>query len=363
MNFCHLHVHTEFSVLDGFGLLPKIVARAKELGFEALALTDHATASGCNQFYNLCKAADIKPIIGCEMYFVDDCLVKPISKDEIDRTLLDHEPSEHAGIKEQIKAENSLRKKRDHITLLVANETGYHNLMSIIADAHLIGAIEGGYGRMIGRTDWVALEKHHEGLIAMTACSGGILSRPLKDDNYDLALDRASKLDEIFKGNLYIEIMPINDDDQRKCNLGLIDISNDTGIPMVATNDCHYIHKNEARTHDILLAIQQGKALDDPDLWSFSCRDLYMRTRQEMEEAFGANHPGISDDIVRSALDATCEIAAKITFDFPVATQRLPNLDITQSNGYDGFGKWKQAGGQLKLRESIETLVVEGHEE
>jgi len=362
-NFCHLHSHTEFSVLDGFGLLTKVVQAAKDRGFPAHAITDHGTASGILQFHNLCRKAEIKPILGCEMYFVDDNKVKPRGKEEIQALLLPYDKETQKVIKAKIKDEDKEKKKRDHITILIKDDVGYRNMMSLVSDSFLIGAIEGGYGRMIGRADWSLLEKYREGLILMTACTSGILSRPLiefKEDCRDmfcLAIERAIRLKDLFGNDLYIELMPLDMPDQKKANIGLAGLAQELSIQMVATNDCHYISKEDYGSHDVLLCIQQNKTLDDPDRWSFDINDLYMKSRQEMLDSFLERHQSIPRKIIETSLDTTLEVAEKCNFTFPRCEPRLPDIDISKYIDYSEFKEWQIPGGILGLRDNLDEFA------
>jgi DNA polymerase-3 subunit alpha len=339
--FCHLHIHSEFSTLDGFGLLPRIVDRARELEFSALAITDHASVSGFIQFCELCKPANIKPILGTEAYFVDDRKIKPFSKDEIELELLKHDKEDHKDIKEKFKIINKERKKRDHIVLLVKNEVGYSNLMQLVTESYATGAVMGGYGRILGRIDWELLERYHEGLIATTACSSGILSSPCNDKQFDIALDRTKKLMDMFGDDLYIEIMPIDMEEQIVSNKNMIDISTKMNLPLIATNDCHYINRDDALTQDILLATQQHTALNKEGAWKFKVRDLWMKSYDEMVESFETKHPYINRAVYEPALNMTIEIANKIEFKLPKYSQRLPNINIKGFNDYQDFLEWR----------------------
>ena len=373
-NFVHLHAHTEFSVLDGFGLLTKIVQAAKEREFPAHAITDHGTASGVLQFHNLCRKAGVKPILGCEMYFVDDNTLKPRTKDEIQALILPYDKETQKVLKVKYKEEDKLKKKRDHLTILVKNEVGYRNLMHLVSDSYLVGAIEGGYNRMIGRADWKLLEKYHEGLIAMSACTSGIIARPIiEGDNgqpdinglvgWESARDRMYQMKELFGEDFYIEIMPIDMDDQRKANEGMVIMAREYGVKIVATNDCHYINADDPETHDVLLCIQQNKSIFDEDRWVFDARDLYMKTRKEMLDSFLHKHPGIPLLVVDSALDTTLEVAGKCDYTFPKCSPRLPNLDIRETGRYDDFVKWQVSGSLLGLHDDFDEVALKVIEE
>ena len=361
--FVHLHSHTEFSVLDGFGLLTKVVEAAKERGFPAHAITDHGSSSGILQFHNLCRKAEIKPILGCEMYFTNDNTIKPRSKEEIQLELLPYDKETQKTIKARIKEEDKIKKKRDHITVLVKNDIGYKNLMGLVSDSFLIGAIEGGYGRMIGRADWKLLEKYHEGLILMTACTSGILARPIIEsenpntDKFKEAIARAMWLKDLFGEDLYIEIMPLDMKDQVKANLGLVHIANEMNIKLVATNDCHYISSEGYKSHDVLLCIQQGALLDDPNRWSFDVKDLYMKSRAEMRDSFTRRHRDIPYDVIEESLSNTLEVASKCDFTFPKCEPRLPNINIQECRDYEEFLEWSVTDGILGLKENLDEFA------
>ncbi|MFA5037665.1 MAG: PHP domain-containing protein, partial [Candidatus Izemoplasmatales bacterium] len=358
----------------GFGLLTKIVQAAKEREFPAHAITDHGTASGVLQFHNLCRKAGVKPILGCEMYFVDDNTIKPRTKDQIQAEILPYDKETQKVMKERIKREDKIKKKRDHITILVKNEIGYQNLMHLVSDSHLIGAIEGGYNRMIGRADWALLEKYHEGLIAMSACTSGIIARPIiegdggtPDKNglvgWQLGRERMFMMKDIFGDDFYIELMPIDMEDQRKANEGLIIMAKSYDVKTVATNDCHYISPNDPETHDILLCIQQNKSIFDEDKWTFDARDLWMKTRQEMLDSFLDKHPKIPYRIVEASLDNTLEVADKCNYTFPKCEPRLPNLEVKESGEYEEFLSWLESGSLLGLRDNLDEVAQQVIEE
>lgn len=376
-NFCHIHCHTEWSILDGTGLLTKIVSAAKEKGFTAQAITDHGTVSGILQFHNLCRKSEVKPILGCEFYFVDDAAIKPKNKEDTAKLLIQYDKEDHKAVKEKIKIENNVKKIRDHIVILVKDATGYENLMKLVAESFSIGAIEGGFGRVIGRIDWRMLEEYHEGLIATTACTSGIIARPLLQSinsvegvqknapedfggrsGLTLANYRAERLKRIFGEDLYIEIMPINMEDQRKLNPLLCYIAKNHNIQLVASNDCHYIESEDSEVQDVLLCIQRRQVLSDPDRWRFDARDLFLRTRKEMESAFKTNHKDLSQNIIAKALDNTMVIADKCNFTFPHCEPRLPNLDIKQDSSYAKFESWKATPGILHLMEGLDELAL-----
>ena len=232
MAFTHLHVHTEYSLLDGSAKIPELVSRAKELGFDSLAITDHGVMYGVIDFYRACRKEGIKPILGCEVY------VAP--KSRFDRELSGGEDRYY------------------HLILLAENNQGYNNLMKIVSR----GFIDGFYYRP--RVDKELLRKYHEGIICASACLAGEVQRDLVKDLYREAKATALEYEEIFgKGNYFLELQDHGYDDQKKVNAGLLRLHEETGIPLIATNDSHYIKAEDAEAHDILLCIQTQKKVSD----------------------------------------------------------------------------------------------------
>ena len=212
--FCHLHLHTEYSLLDGSGKVSKIIKRAKELGMDRIAITDHGVMYGCVEFYKQAVEQGIKPILGCEVYVASKSMyIKQVDK------------------------ENST----NHLVLLVKNEVGYQNLMKIVSQA----SIDGFYYKP--RVDHEYLKKHSEGIIALSACLGGEVQSNILKDNYDKAKEIALLYKDIFKEGFYLELQNHGMDEQRKVNETNIKISKETGIPLVATNDVHYINQKDSK--------------------------------------------------------------------------------------------------------------------
>lgn len=254
--FVHLHNHSEYSLLDGLSKVKDMVARAKELGMTSLAITDHGNMYGTVKFYMACKDAGIKPIIGCEIY---------IAK----RSRHDKEAED---------------REYNHLILLAKNETGYKNLMKIVS----ISNLEGMYYKP--RTDIELLEKYHEGLICLSACVNGYVSDPLRNNQEDEAVKRMKKLSEIFgEGNFYFEIQHhLNVPPQEPLNEKLIALSKKYGIPLVATNDNHYIRKEDAEAQEILLCIQTQTTIqtENRKLSMYESPDFYIKSAEEMEQLF-----------------------------------------------------------------------------
>ena len=233
MSFVHLHNHSEYSLLDGFARIPRMVAKAKECGMNACAITDHGVMYGAVDFYKACKKAGIKPIIGCEAYVAA-------------RTRFDKDPVRD--------------RERYHLVLLAKNETGYKNLCKMISFA----STEGYYYKP--RVDRELMRKYHEGVIALSACLAGEIARACRDDDMEKARAVALEYLDIFgEGNYYLEIQNHGYEDDRIVNPRIIALSEELNIPLVATNDVHYVDPEDAEYHDILLCIQTGKTLNDTD--------------------------------------------------------------------------------------------------
>lgn len=288
MSFSHLHVHTEYSLLDGSSKIKELLKRAKELGMDSMAITDHGVMYGVIDFYREAKAIGVKPIIGCEIY------VSPGSR--FDREVVKGEERYH------------------HLVLLAENDKGYHNLMKIVSK----GFTEGFYYKP--RVDKEVLRKYHEGIIALSACLAGEVSTFLKKDNYEDAKKAALNYQEIFGvGNFYLELQDHGYTEQQKVNSGLLRLSKDTGIPMVATNDIHYTYKEDEKAHDILLCIQTGKKVQDEDRLRYEGGQFYCKSPEEMQELF----PYAPD-----ALENTGKIAERCNVEIIFGEQKVPKFDV-----------------------------------
>lgn len=287
MAFVHLHTHTAYSLLDGEGRIPKLVERAKELGQEALAITDHGNMYGVIDFYECAKNNGIKPIIGCEVYVA--------ARSRFDKA---HEYDSQSS----------------HLILLAENNTGYNNLMKIVS----AGFVDGFYYRP--RIDMEILKKYSEGIIALSACMAGVLSRQILADNYDEAKRKALEFVEIFgKDRYFIELQDHGIFEQKKLNRELIRLASELGLSVVATNDIHYVEQKDAEYQDVLMCIQMGKTVDDEDRMKMSTDQLYLKSEDEMNELFGY----IPDAIKNSA-----EIAKRCNVDIEFGRLHLPKFEI-----------------------------------
>ena len=257
MGFVHLHVHTEYSLLDGACRIKELAHRAKELGQTALAVTDHGVMYGAVSFYRACLAEGIRPIIGCEVY------VAPRSR--FDR-------------------EHGIDNEYSHLILLCKNDVGYRNLCYLVS----CGFTDGFYIKP--RIDWALLHEHAEGLICLSGCLAGYIPQRLIRGDYEAAKAKALELEELFgKDNFYLEIQDHGIEDEQTAGRELIRLHRDTGIPLVVTNDAHYIEKKDAYYQDVLMCIQMGKTVDDPGRMRFESQELYLKSEEEMRALCGCH--------------------------------------------------------------------------
>jgi DNA polymerase-3 subunit alpha len=292
-DFVHLHVHTEYSLLDGSGKVPELIARAKELGMKSIAITDHGVMYGCVEFYKAAKEQGIKPIIGCEIYVA--------AKSMYDKT-------------------NNKENETHHLVLLVKNETGYQNLMKIVSKA----SIDGFYYKP--RVDHEFLRQHSEGIIATSACLGGEVQNNLLNGNKKKAAEIALLYKDIFKDGFYLELQYHNIDEQLRVNEDLAALSKELDIPLIATNDVHYINKEDARAHDVLLCVQTGKTVDEENRMRYPSHEFYLKSTEEMYKIFS---------YVPEALNNTVKIAEQCSFDYEFHVSKLPKFPLPE--GTDPF--------------------------
>ena len=289
MSFAHLHVHTEYSLLDGACRIDSIMDRVKELGQEAIAITDHGVMYGCIDFYKAAKAAGIKPIIGCEVY-----VARRKMEDRVHG--IDNDPY--------------------HLVLLCENRKGYENLCLMVSEAF----IQGFYGKP--RVDLALLEKYHEGLIALSACLAGSVAQALMMEDYSGARDYAQKMSAIFgEDHFYLELQDHGIPEQRPVNQGIQRLSRELGIPMVITNDAHYLRKEDAAMQDVLLCVQTGKTIEDANRMRFPSDEFYLKSEEELRELF----PGCDD-----ALANTGKIAQRCNLEFTFHEYHLPSFPVPE---------------------------------
>ena len=284
--FTHLHVHTEYSLLDGSAKIGDLLDRAKELGMHSLAITDHGVMYGAIDFYKKAKEKGIKPIIGCEVYLAA-------------RTRHDKEPMDARSY---------------HLVLLAENNEGYQNLIKLVSIAY----IEGFYRRP--RIDLDLLRQYHRGIIALGACLAGPVSRRILNNDYEAAKEAAMTLEEIMgKGNFFLEIQDHGLDKQKLVNQQTIRLSEELGIPLVATNDIHYIKDEDAESHEVLLCIQTGKTMDDPDRMIYEGGQFYLKSGDEMAAIF---------PYATEAIANTNRIAERCNVEFEFHKLKLPRFDV-----------------------------------
>ena len=295
MNFTHLHVHTEYSLLDGSNKINEYVSRVKELGMKSAAITDHGVMFGCIDFYKAAKAAGIKPILGCEVY------VAPGSRFD----------------KEKGKEED----RYYHLVLLAETQEGYQNLIKIVS----YGFVDGFYYKP--RVDMELLEQYHEGIIALSACLAGEVARNLARGFYEEGKEAALRYEKIFgKGNFFLELQDHGIPEQRQVNHELIRMSRETGIELVATNDVHYTYSSDAEAHDILLCVQTGKSLKDENRMRYEGGQYYVKSEEEMRRLF---------PYAPEAIENTGKIAERCNVEIEFGVTKLPKFDVP--NGYTAW--------------------------
>ena len=297
MSFAHLHVHTEYSLLDGSNKIKECISRVKELGMNSVAITDHGVMFGVIEFYRAAKAAGINPVLGCEVY------VAPGSRFD----------KEVGGGGDD---------RYYHLVLLAENDTGYHNLMKIVSK----GFTEGYYYKP--RVDLEVLEEYHEGIIALSACLAGEVQRNIMRGMYAEGREAALRYEKIFgKGNFFLELQDHGMAEQKSVNQSLIRMSAETGIELVATNDVHYTYEDDVKPHDILLCIQTGKKLEDEDRMRYEGGQYFIKSEEEMRALF---------PYALQALENTQKIADRCHVEIEFGVTKLPKYDVPE-----GYTSWE----------------------
>ena len=333
MSFTHLHVHTEYSLLDGSNKIKEYVARVKELGMNSAAITDHGVMFGCIDFYKEARAQGIKPILGCEVY------VAPGSR-------FDRETSRGED-------------RYYHLVLLAENNTGYSNLMKIVS----AGFIDGFYYKP--RVDMEILEKYHEGIIALSACLAGEVARAMVRNQYEMGKEAALRYEKIFgKGNFFLELQDHGISEQRMVNQQLMRLSAETGIELVATNDIHYTYAEDADSHDILLCLQTGKKITDEDRMRYEGGQYFVKSEAEMASLF---------PYAPQAIENTQKIADRCNVEIEFGVTKLPKFDVPEGYTsweylnklcYDGLEeRYYPATDELKarLKYELDTIKTMGY--
>lgn len=317
-DFVHLHIHSEFSLLDGANRIKDLPVRAKELGMKAMAITDHGVMYGVIDFYKACKKEGIKPIIGAEVYVAS-------------RTRFDKEPQD---------------KRYYHLILLAKNNKGYQNLSKLVS----LGFTEGYYYKP--RIDLEILEKYHEGIICLSACLAGAVSQAILNGDIEKAEEVAKWHKNVFGEDYYLEIQNNGVKEQVMVNQKIIQIARRLNIPIVATNDAHYLKKEDAYNHEVLLCIQTGKRITDEDRMRFETDELYVKSPEEMSEYF-KNFP--------DAIENTVKIAEKCNVEFEFGHTILPNYDVPEefSTHYDYFKKLCYDGIKIRYGENPSQEILD----
>ena len=327
MSFVHLHVHTEYSLLDGACRIDRMMERVKELGQDSIAITDHGVMYGCIDFYKAAKAAGIKPIIGCEVYVARRKMADRVHG-------IDNDPY--------------------HLVLLCKNRQGYENLCYMVSEAFLHGF----YGKP--RIDLELLRQRHEGLIALSACLAGAIPQALMNESYASAKAYALQMADIMgEGNFYLELQNHGIPEQLAVNQGIGRLARETGLPLVVTNDAHYLRREDAKMQDVLLCIQTGKTVGDENRMRFSSDDFYLKSEEELRALF----PGCEE-----AFDNTVKIAQQCNLDFVFHEYHLPaypvpegytNEEFFRKLCYDGFReRYPDEPEEYKQRLEYEIGVI-----
>lgn len=294
MQFCHLHTHTEYSLLDGEASIKKLVARVKELGMDSCAITDHGSMYGVVDFYREAKSQGIHPVIGCEVYMAPRSRFEKV---------------------------HDIDNKTSHLILLAENQRGYKNLIKLVS----AGYIDGFYYKP--RIDFEMLKEHSEGIIALSACIAGEVPKALLRGDYDEAKKIALKYAEVLgKDNYFLEIQDHGLSEQKRIIPDMLRLSEETGIGLVATNDIHYLKKEDAKYQDVLMCIQMEKKVDDPDRMKFETEEFYIKSPEEMTSLF---------EYVPQAIENTEKIAKRCNVDFDFGTRHLPAYAVP--DGKDAF--------------------------
>ncbi len=319
MSFVHLHVHTEYSLLDGACRLDRLCSVAKERGQTALAITDHGNLFGAVDFYKTAKKYGIKPIIGCEVYVA--------SRSRFDKV-------------------HGIDSNRHHLVLLCKNETGYKNLIKLVSSAW----VDGFYTKP--RIDHDILEKHHEGLIALSACLAGEIPKYIANGEYLKAKETALWYSDVFgKGNYYLEMQNHGIPEQVIVNEGLMRLSEETGIPLVATNDVHYVNKEDSYIQKVLICIATNHTIDEENSLEFSSDNFYLKTEEEMKYLFSK---------ANEAIENTQKIADMCNFDFEFGNTKLPNFTVPDGySHYDYFREKCYDGLVIRYGQNPDKLYID----
>ena len=317
MSFVHLHCHTDYSLLDGACEIDQLMQIVVEQKMPAVAMTDHGNLFGAVQFYNAAKANGVHPVIGCEVY-----------------------------VSQKGHKTRSDNDRYNHLVLLCENQDGYRNLIDLVSTAYL----DGFYYKP--RIDLDLLNRHSKGLIAMSACLRGHIPETILSDKYDDAKRLALTYADIFgRNNFFLEIQDHHLDQDRKLTPELNRLSQETGLPLVATNDSHYLRREDARAHEILLCVQTGKMMSDPSRMRWNSPDFYLKSRAEMMELFSE---------LEDALDRTWEIAQRCQVKLEKVKEPFPKFDVPEGHSTDTYFEYVARQGFEKRRPRLEAMRAKG---
>ncbi|MGD9579808.1 MAG: DNA polymerase III subunit alpha [Vampirovibrionia bacterium] len=332
--FVPLHLHTEYSILDGATKIKDLIAHAKDKNMPAIAITDHGCMYGSIAFYQQCKSAGIKPIIGCEVYTIDGDITEKKT------------PSGRMG-------------SYNHLVLLAKDYKGYQNLTKLVSKSY----IDGFYYKP--RINYEILSEHTEGLIAMSACLGGDVNQSLLKGKYDEALEKAKYLKELFGEDFYLEIQDHGMEEQKQINPDIVNLGKELDIQIVATNDSHYTKKEDYLAHDILLCLQTGKTFDDPDRMRFPSKEFYVKDGDEMAQMF----KNLDPDDVFIAIDNTLKIAEKCSITLPLGKTVLPYYPVPANHTDESYlnkiaregleKRYKEITPEIEERFKYELSIIE----
>lgn len=336
--FIHCHVHTIYSMLDGYSKIDDLIDKAKEYNMSSIAITDHGTLAGTFDFNDKCKKAGIKPLLGCEVYQTYDVSKIILSSDERKemawKEYLDDNNIEKEDLgkltkkkKSELSSDYMYDTKGYHLILIAKNQTGWNNLIRLTSEANDVAMFNGR-----GHVDYNMLEKYGEGLICTTACIGSMFNNSLMKDNYNEAIKHIEKLQSIFHNDLYIEIQPLEWDQQVKVNKKAINIANNYNIKLIATNDVHYTNKEDNYEHDIMLCIGTGKTYDDPNRMRYD-HEFWLRSYDEMIDAFNrVEYSREEKRAIENAMNNTVMLADSIDDNIQVGSNHelLPEVDVPE---------------------------------
>jgi len=318
-DFVHLHCHTEYSLLDGAIRIKDMCARAKDFGMPACAITDHGNLFGAAYFYQGCKDYGVKPIFGCEVYVCHD------HKDK--------------------STDSPLARRRNHLILLAQNTTGYHNLVKLVTQGYL----EGFYYKP--RVDKPLLRKYSEGLVCLSACIAGEIPRAILADDMDKALSLTREYADIYPDRFYLELQSNGLPEQTKANNALLELAETTGVPLVATNDCHYLTADDAEAHEVLLCIQTQTTMDDPKRMRFGTHELYYKSIEEMEKPFAH---------VPEALANTMRIAEQCNVELDFGHHYFPVYKLPEGASLDSeFRRLAEEGLEKRLEKHPDRDTID----